>query len=287
MLKNSQNFINNQNLINKCFEFIDLPKTEKIIEIGAGKGIMTNELIKRFDNITVFEYDIKLFNTLKEKFKNNDNIKLLNEDFLKSNLPKDKFSIISNIPFNITAEIIRKITNKASNLNKAYIIMQKDASFRFVNNIKDGETSLLSNIIQTNFEINFLLDIPSKNFSPQPKFDAGLVLFEKREKPVFLNINEEKTFLDFLCYLFDRSRPEIIRALNTIVNKKVANQLLERLKIKKNKRIKSVKFIDWVNLFKNIDFRFNTKINILIKDSYRRLLEKQAGLQKTNRTRRY
>lgn len=287
MLKNSQNFINNQNLVDKCFEFIDLPQNEKIVEIGGGKGIITDKLIKQFDSITVIEYDKELFKELKEKYKNNSRVNLLNENFLDFNLPKDKFSIVSNIPFNITANIVRKITNKNSNLNKAYLVMQKDASLKFVNNTKNGETSLFSNLIQVDFGISFLLNIDSKNFSPRPKFDASFILFERKKTPIFLDINEKRIFKDFLCYLFDRSRPEIIDALSALVNKKTANQLLEKLKINKNQKIKSVKFMDWVNLFKNIDFNLNPKINNVIRGSFQKLLHEQSNLQKINRTRKY
>lgn len=286
MLSNSQNFINNTALVIKCLESTDLPENELILEIGGGKGIITDEIIKKFSNAVVIEYDKDLYNKLKIKYTNNDKVKIVNEDFLKYKLPETGFSIISNIPFNITADILRKITGENSKLNSAYLIMQKDAALKFVSLSKGQETSLLSNLFQTDFKIEYLFDIERKNFSPTPKFDACFVLFERKKISDFKNPNEKDQFKDFLCYIFDRSRPILIDALTEIIQRKTANLILQKLKMDGKQRIKIIQYNEWLLIFNNLD-KSNLKMVKTYSNAYKKLLNKQSGLQKTNRTRKY
>jgi 23S rRNA (adenine-N6)-dimethyltransferase len=286
MLSNSQNFINNSGLVLKCLESVDLPENELILEIGGGKGIITDEIIKRFLNTIVIEYDNGLYNKLREKYSKNDKIRITNEDFLKYKLPEIGFSIISNIPFNITADILRKITGENSKLNSAYMIMQKDAGLKFVAITKGQETSLLSNIFQTDFHIKYLFDIERKNFTPSPNTDACFVLFKRKIDSDFKNQNDKDQFKDFICYLFDRSRPILADALADILQRKTANLVLQKLRINGNQRIKTVQYGDWLSLFNGLD-KNNLKMVKTFSGAYKRLLNKHSGLQKINRTRKY
>jgi 23S rRNA (adenine-N6)-dimethyltransferase len=286
MLSDSQNFINNNDLVKICLDLVELNNKEKIIEIGGGKGIITKELLKRFGKLTVIEFDKALSVRLKKIFLGNKNIEILNQDFLEYRLPNTRFNIISNIPFNITSNIIRKITDKNSQLNKAYLIMQKEAALKFVPINPRDETSLLSNLIQIEYEISYLLDIDKGNFTPRPKYDASFVCFEKKPVRYFKNIQTENLFKDFICYLFNRSRPILIDALTEILNKKIAHMLLKELEIDPKLRIKSVTFKEWLVIFNNLTLT-NLKSTNKIKGSYKKQLLQQNKVQKVNRTRRY
>jgi 23S rRNA (adenine-N6)-dimethyltransferase len=286
MLTNSQNFINNKDLVKNCLDLVELDKNEKIIEIGGGTGIITIELLNRFENITVIELDKTLSTQLKTLFSGNKNIEILNQDFLEYQLPKTKFSIISNIPFDITSNIIRKITHKNSQLNKAYLIMQKEAALKFVALRPRAETSLLSNLIQIDYDITYLLDINNKNFTPRPKHDASFICFSKKPLKVFKDIETENSFKDFICYLFDRSRPILIDALSSTLDKKIANTILVKSRINPNLKIKSVSFEEWLRIFNSLTFT-NLKLVKKITGSYKKQLLQQDKIQKVHRTRKY
>ena len=116
-LSDSQNYINNQQLVNKLLEFVDFEPIKTILEIGPGKGIITNVLIKQNKKIIAIEADQKLFSELQKKYANVTNLSLIHTDFLKYTTPNEPFIIVSNIPFNITASIIRKITGEQSKLH--------------------------------------------------------------------------------------------------------------------------------------------------------------------------
>jgi len=108
LLKYSQNFLKSKNLVVKILELSSIGPQDLVLEIGPGKGIITEELARRAREVVAIEKDKGLFLFLKEKFKNNPKIKILNIDFLKFQLPKFPYKIFSNIPFFITGEIIKK-----------------------------------------------------------------------------------------------------------------------------------------------------------------------------------
>lgn len=289
MLKHSQNFINNKGLIQKIFDSIDLDKNIPILEIGPGRGIITSETLKRYKNVIVIEADNTLAKKLKRKYENNDNIRIICGDFLKYKLPREKFNILSNIPFNITSDIIRKITSENSTLDRAYLIMQEAAAYKFVE-IEGRESSLLSKLLHINYNIRFLFKISKENFTPRPKYGAALVLFEKKHpRDLLIKPRESERFRDFLCYIFDRSRPNIGDALLTVTqNKKnVVNLVLQRINLNKDLKIKAVSFIDWVNIFHMLGIGNNWKLQKAIRGSYKKLLIYQSNLEKIRRTRKY
>lgn len=288
MIKNSQNFLNNKEVIEKCLSHTHFPEEELVIEIGGGKGIITRELVKRFNKILVFELDIKLFKNLQDMFNGILKLKVFHKNFLEWELPKENFNIFSNIPFNITSDIIKKITNHDSKLNQAYLIMQKEAIQKYVSiNKKNSETSLLSILIQIRYSIDFLMEINRKNFNPTPNFDAGLISFRRKDYYDFVSKNEENVFMDFICFLFNRSKPFILESFKDLLPKDLALQLLLKNKIDYKKRIKSVSYEEWLKLFKEINFPSNQKILILINGSYQKMIRSQIGINKIHRTRKY
>lgn len=283
-LSHSQNFINNQQLLNKLFGFIDFESTKTILEIGPGKGIITDFLIKQNQKIIAIEADQKLFFELQKKYAGVANLSIIHADFLKYTTPNEPFIIVSNIPFNITANIVRKITDEQSKLHTAYLIMQKDAAIKFLG-APHAHSPLLSHLLNINFEIKRLMDIDKSNYSPRPKFDTAFVSIKKREEPVFDRQTSEQ-FKDFLVYVFERRKSRIKEALKSVMSHLQVKIILNNMNISEDKEIKKILFIDWVGVFEAFASHAPEKSKLKIYGSYKRLLAEQSQLQKINRTRK-
>lgn len=283
-LSDSQNYINNQQLVRKLLEFVDFESTQTILEIGPGKGIITDALIKQNKKIIAIEADRKLFSELQKKYANVTNFSLVQADFLKYTTPNEPFIIVSNIPFNITANIVRKITDEQSKLHTAYLIIQKDAAIKFLG-APHAHSPLLSHILNINFEIKQLMDIDKSNYSPRPKFDTAFISIKRREKPVFDRQKSEQ-FKDFLVYIFERRKPHIKEALKSVMSHLQVKIILNNINIPEDKEIKRILFIDWVSIFETFISHAPEKSKIKIYGSYKRLLVEQSQLQKMNRTRK-
>jgi 23S rRNA (adenine-N6)-dimethyltransferase len=246
--------------------------------------MITDVLIKQNKNIIAIEADPKLFFELQKKYVNVPNLSLVKADFLKYITPNEPFIVVSNIPFNITASIVRKITDKQSKLHSAYLIMQKEAAIKFLG-APYAHSPLLSHILNINFEIKLLMDIDKSNYSPRPKFDTAFVSIKRRENPVF-DKQKSAQFKDFLVYIFERRKPRIKEALKSVMSNLQVKIILNNKNIPEDKEIKRILFIDWVSIFETFISHAPEKSKIKTYGSYERLLVEQSQLQKINRTRK-
>lgn len=115
-------------------------------------------------------------------------------DFMQYELPQENFKAVGNIPFALTADIVRRLLS-SNYLTSAYLIMQKEAGDKFVSG------TLQSILYQVDFEIKNLLFISRDSFKPKPKVDACLISFKRKTTP---EISDPK-FKDFVTYKYVHS----------------------------------------------------------------------------------
>ena len=145
--KFGQNFIVEPNIINKVVDQID--KDSTIIEIGAGLGAITQAVAEKVKKVTAYEIDSDLVEILNENLKEYKNIKIVNEDFLKIDLEglldsyNQKVTIVSNLPYYITTELLTKVLLSSDKIDKIIVMMQKEVADRFTKNEKGKDYNVL------------------------------------------------------------------------------------------------------------------------------------------------
>ena len=130
-IKNSQNFLNSIELVRKLVVRSGIKNSDMVVEIGPGKGIITKVLAENCAKVIAIEYDSNLYEGLKKQFVKQENVQMVGMDFLKYRLPQEEYKVFSNIPFNITAEILQKLLNDTVWLKDAFIIMQYEAAMKY------------------------------------------------------------------------------------------------------------------------------------------------------------
>jgi 23S rRNA (adenine-N6)-dimethyltransferase len=192
--------------------------------------------------------------------------------------------VVSNIPFNITADVVRKITDENSRVCAAYLVMQKEAAEKFVG-APHAHSPLLSHFLNINFEIKKLTDISRANYSPKPKFDTAFISIVRRISPIF-DLQKSRQFRDFLVYVFERYKPHIKEALKSIMSNLQVKIILNSLNIAEGTEVKEIMFNDWVSIFGTFMKHAPEKSKKIIFGSYKKLLLEQSKLKKINRTRK-
>ncbi|MBS1683192.1 MAG: 23S ribosomal RNA methyltransferase Erm [Bacteroidetes bacterium] len=273
----SQNFINNKGIIATIMGFVDFTKANLILEIGPGKGIITDALIKPQNKVIAVEMDNVLYSEAKRKYHGVENVTIVHEDFLKYPLPKEKFIVVANIPFNITAEVIKKITDKTSLLQAAYLITEKEAAYKFVGP-PNAESPLLSHFLHIHYEVKFLKQISSSNFTPVPKTDIGFISIVRRKTPVFEKADEDR-FKDLVTYFFTRTGPTLKEGLKRVFSNLQAKIILENLNLSEGVLKKKVVFSDWVKVYKTFIEHSPEKSRQVIRGAYIKLSEDQSKIQ--------
>lgn len=204
--KLGQVFLRDKNILDKIVRYAGVKDGEWIVEIGPGRGALTEFLLKRGANVIAFEIDPALTKELKRNFGLliGDRFFLFEEDFLKVNLgdklkeigAPDHLKVVSNIPYYITTPILTKFIKERLFFGEIYLTIQKEVARRLVAKPGTGEYGSLTLYLMMFFDVEVLFDIPRTCFRPVPKVDSSFVRLKVREEPPVQV--EDYTFLEQL-----------------------------------------------------------------------------------------
>lgn len=176
--KDTQNFITSKKNVKEILNHTNFNKQDKVIELGSGKGHFTKELVKMSQSLTAIEIDKNLWRTTQKAVESFENVKVIHTDILKFAFPQNtNYKIFGNIPFNISTEIVKKITFE-SQAKYSYLIVEKGFSKRLKNLQR-----ALGLLLMVEMDIKILTKVPRMYFHPKPSVDSVLIILE-RHKPL-------------------------------------------------------------------------------------------------------
>ena len=207
--KFGQNFLVDRYYISKIINEINPKEESNILEIGPGKGAITEPILKKINHISVVEIDPDMIKILKHKI-STKNISILAEDVLGIN---DEFfkkfnKIIGNLPYYIATEIILKLTKIYSSSFELYFMVQKEVAERITAKPSNKSFGRLSVILQYYFDTELLFEIPPEAFSPQPKITSAFIRLI-RKKRVDPKVIDKDSFEKIVKVAFSQKRKTI------------------------------------------------------------------------------
>jgi len=279
----SQNFLRNKELVKKILNKSNIRGIDLVLEIGPGKGIITDEIAKRCKKIIAIEKDRKLYELLKRKFKEKQKIKLILGDFLNYNLPKKQYKIFSNIPFDLTADIVSKITSAKNSPEHAYLIVQKEAAKKFIGFPYSKKTQMYTLLLKPWFDIKVVYSFKKTDFKPMPQVDTVLIHIKKRKKPL-IKRDQKKLYQDFIVYGFSQWKPTLKKALQKIFTYKQLKRLSKDLKFDLSAKPTELNFDQWIGLFNYFLIGVDENKKLMVYGSRSVLKKQQKMLQKVHRS---
>ena len=211
--KFGQNFLNDKSIAVQIVNFLSTEKTNNIIEVGPGMGILTKELLK-IDNLNkkFIELDKECCDYLLNNF---SEIKkdLINDDFLKFDIKKlnPPVSIIGNFPYNISSQIVFKMLENRTQIPEFSGMFQKEVAERICENEGNKTYGILSVLVQAFYTAEYLFTVPPSVFNPPPKVDSGVLRLTRKEDYV-LPCNE-KLFFSVVKSAFQQRRKTLRNSL--------------------------------------------------------------------------
>jgi len=177
-----KHLMHNKKTIQKIISISAIDENETIVELGAGKGALTEELAKKSGNILAVEHDHKYVNDLQRKFMLRDNVKVIQQDIMEFRLPKKKFVVVSNIPYAITTPILKMLlSNPKSGFQRGVIVMERGAAKRFTaKHFKDSYVLAW----RMWFELRLEKSVPREHFSPPPKVESAILSIKRKKEPM-------------------------------------------------------------------------------------------------------
>ena len=254
-----QNFLVNSEVIDEIIDYAKISKEDVVLEIGAGVGFVTEQLVKHAKKVIAIELDEEAIKEL-EKIEC-DNLEIIHKDILKTDISeiagvnfgvnsKNKLKVVANIPYYITAPIISHLLGEIDDLenknrnsiSEIVLMVQEEVARRMVatETSPSKQYGLLTILAQfwTNCEIIRL--VGRKSFFPAPKVNSALVGLKINEKPL-LELSDYSHFRRVLKAGFSQRRKNIKNCLiNNGFNKDVVKKVLEDLKISENTRGESL-----------------------------------------------
>lgn len=242
-----QNFLVDADAIQSILDNAGISKDDIILEIGAGVGFVTEQLVKHAKKVIAIELDDDAIKELK-KIKCN-NLEIVHQDILKTDLndfSSEKIKIVANIPYYITSPIIAHLlgeiddlSNKNRNLISDIILMvQYEVAQRIVATEKSSskQYGLLTILSQFWADCEIVRKVGRKSFYPSPKVDSALVKFKVRQEPK-LKLSDYGHFRKTIKAAFSQRRKNVKNCLvSGGFSKENVAKSLENLSISENTR---------------------------------------------------
>ncbi len=203
--KLGQNFLIDEDTALREVRYADIKSSDIVLEIGPGKGILTNILADKAKKIYAIEIDKKLVNYLKKTLPKN--VEIIHGNAVKFDFNKIHFNkVVSNLPFQISSPITFKLLD--CDFDDAILIYQKDFAKRMVALPGDNDYSHLTVHLYYKAYCEVLEIVPKNSFKPKPKVDACIVRLIPLKKPPF-KVKDEQFFLKLCRLLFNNKRKMI------------------------------------------------------------------------------
>jgi 16S rRNA (adenine1518-N6/adenine1519-N6)-dimethyltransferase len=242
-----QNFLRSKSALRAIVDAADLSVKDFVLEVGPGKGALTELLLEKTGKVLAIEMDTELIPILQEKF---PDLELVQGDILDLNeegLPP--YKLVANIPYYITGEILEKFLSSSNQPSQMVLLMQKEVVDRIME--RDGKGSILSKSIQVYGEPKYITKVPARAFSPAPKVDSAVLSVQNISKKAFDEISEEQ-FFKVLKTGFAHKRKKLIKNLEKLTEKENLVTIFQKLSINPDTRPEKLSTEEWISLAKEI-----------------------------------
>lgn len=243
----SQNFLRNRRLVEQLVAGSSIGKNDLVLEIGPGKGIITECLVRSSQQVIAVELDTSLYKYNQEKFVDIENLTIYLGDILSFELPRLPYKVFANIPFAIEGKVIRKLLNDSNPPSDCYLVMMKSVAERLAGIPKDN---LFALSYKPFFDFEIYHEFSRFDFKPTPNVDSVLLRFTKRREP-FIPLSEKIRYQRFLERGFGNGLP-VKRNLQKFYGRGKVEKVLTNLGINKQTKPSFVTLQQWILLYNRL-----------------------------------
>lgn len=249
--KLGQNFLMNPEALSKIVAALEIKKGETIIEIGAGSGNLTLEILKVADQVITIEKDRKWIEELNVKFKaQKEKLKIIEAD-VRDVLPQitenlENYKIVGNIPYYLTGQLLRLIQELSNPPQLIVFTIQKEVAERIME--QAPKSNQLASIVNLWSNPNILFHLKPQDFTPAPKVSSSVIKLEvlpKSQRP-----KNEEQLINLIKAGFEQPRKTLMNNLSRKFSKEKALEALEAFNLNEKTRPQELSKEVWIKLAK-------------------------------------
>ncbi len=239
--KLGQNFLIDHSAAQRIVEALGDISNRTVIEIGPGRGMLTDLLVRRARKVIGIELDHILAAQMRMKYATLNNVEILESDFvtvewlsmvgrrpgplhdLRPTQP-DTVDIVGNLPYYITSDIVLRILREHENIGRAVIMVQREVADRIAAQPGGRDYGLLSATVQLFARVDKLFTLPPAAFNPPPDVHSSVVRLTMAPRADELQVNPE-AFVEMLKLAFAQKRKTLANNLKGVYGDKVVAAL--------------------------------------------------------------
>jgi 23S rRNA (adenine-N6)-dimethyltransferase len=279
----TQNFLHDVSVVERVLRLAGVARDDLVVEIGPGRGIITRPLARLCARVLAVEYDPGLCDHLRRSLRDRPNVRVVQADFLRYRLPEGDYKIVSSLPFNITSQVLARLTGDASPPQEAHLVLQAEAARRFAGPPHDRE-SLRSLHLKARFAPALVHAFRRTDFRPVPEVDTVLLRLRRRRPPL-LSPAEERGYRDFLSFAFAQRGADVTARLRGVFTPEQLRRLGREHGFSTSAPLVDLSFDHWLALFRYYLIGVASEKRRLVTGAESRLARQQARLTTHHRSR--
>lgn len=209
-----QNFLVDPNIVRKIVALAKLSPTDTVLEIGPGRGILTEALCRAAGHVTAIEVDPRLHAFLSERAAHLPNVTLILGDALTcpiEHLPIGTI-VVANLPYYISTPLLFRLLSYGNRFVRMVLMLQSEVADRLVAKAGTSEYGILSVMAQYSAHISKAFKVSPQCFRPRPEVDSAVVLLRIRESRA-RTPQEEHRFTMLVRAAFAHRRKTLVNSL--------------------------------------------------------------------------
>ena len=246
-----QNFLISEKVREQIIEAGDITKEDVILEIGPGRGFLTERLVEEAGKVIAVEKDDFLAPEIQKLFPEAEVIHGDIRELTDDKLP-EKYKLIANIPYYITGEIIRTFLSRDKQPERLVLMVQKAVADRII--ARDEKESILSISVKAYGMPRIVTNVARGCFKPAPNVDSAVIAIEKVSKNFFDGFSEE-LFFNIVRAGFSQKRKKLSNNLKQLFEADKIESALNKINADKNVRAEDLSLEEWGSLSRSSNIR--------------------------------
>ncbi len=269
-----QHFLRQKSVLTKIIEAADLKKSDLVVEIGPGLGVLTKKLAQKAGRVVAIEKDPRLIPCLREKFKDNKNVDIIQGDIrervssilylvsgMRNRLPSSntkykiqdtKYKVVANLPYYAATHIIRQFLESLCPPKLMVVMLQKEVARRMT--AQPPRMNLLAVAIRFYAKTKIISYVPKTAFWPRPKVDSAIIKLKTQNAKRKI---DEKLFFEIARAGFSQPRKTLSNNLSAklVFPKSEVEKQLFAARINPKARPGELSLKNWLSLANVLQYK--------------------------------